>query len=547
MAQSSYGSIGLGSDPAGIPRDDAPPSTPPPGPEIHPGGPIAREDRVSLLRRPGQPGPRQERVRLAPIKATTVFVALGTALVAALMLQSYSPRNPSPSSLPVLTLRHDAVSPDFCDPSSPLSLSGFFGLDGSRYDPGRSKRYYYWFFERRSRGLSGGTVGRDEDEDDDDAAAPLILWMNGGPGCSSMLGLVSELGPCLVNEDGESTRVNPYSWTEVGHVLFLDQPAGVGYSTGELNDDNVEMVAEDVYYFLRSFFASDEGSAYAGSPLYLAGESYAGHYTPAIAHRILNDDGVGGGSDMNLAGVAIGNGFFSAAIQWNWYAPMAYQFKEAYGVEVLTKEEYDVMTEGAEVCVKLAEDCNEDAAKCEPISNSTCWGPTFFGVFGDQNRSVYDMTQQCTAANSCVDSPNIEEFLNLNSTKRALHVPLDEVWTECSREVNRRWSERDFLASTMPYLEEVLGSNLPVLLYAGDYDYICNYLGVLAVARALDWEHAADFDAAEDHDWEDGRGEARSAGKLSFLRIYRAGHMVPTDQPVSSLKMIDQFLAGKPF
>ena len=216
-----------------------------------------------------------------------------------------------------------------------------------------------------------------------------------------MLGLVSELGPCLVNDDGASTRVNPYSWTEVGHVLFLDQPAGVGYSTGELNDDNVEMVAEDVYYFLQSFFASDEGKGYARSPLYLAGESYAGHYTPAIAHRILNSEDVDGvaGSEvhLNLAGVAIGNGFFSAAVQWRWYAPMAYRFKEEYGVEVLAKEGYDEMAAGAEVCVELAEECNEDAAKCELISNSTCWGPTFFGVFRDQNRSVYDMTRQVSS------------------------------------------------------------------------------------------------------------------------------------------------------
>jgi len=442
-------------------------------------------------------------------------------------------------NLPILSLSHDIVDPNFCDSNSRLSLSGFFGLEGSRYDVNRSKQYYYWFFEKRSTSLSNITS-------DTSAVTPLILWLNGGPGCSSMLGLVTELGPCLVNGDGESTRINPYSWTEVGHVLFLDQPAMVGYSTGNPNDDTIEMVAEDAYYFLQSFYQSEEGKEYQNSPLYLTGESYAGHYVPAIAHRILNDSG-DDGIKLNLAGVAIGNGYFSAVEQWKWYAPMAYKFNSAYGVTVLNKDEYKEMAAGAEVCTEIAKHCIENVTTCELATNSSCWGPTFFGVFKAQNRSVYDMTQQCNEDNACVDSPNIENFLNLDLTKRALHVPLDEVWTECNYRVNENWSERDFLASTMPYLEELLDKGFPVLLYAGDYDYICNYMGVKAVAKALNWGYAAEFNAAGDHDWANGRGLARSAGNLSFLQVYRAGHMVPMDQPESALRMIDQYLAGKPF
>ena len=69
-----------------------------------------------------------------------------------------------------------------------------------------------------------------------DGETPLIIWLTGGPGCSSSLALLTENGPCSVESDGASTKVNPYSWTERGHVLWMDQPADVGYSFGQGND-----------------------------------------------------------------------------------------------------------------------------------------------------------------------------------------------------------------------------------------------------------------------------------------------------------------------
>ena len=93
-----------------------------------------------------------------------------------------------------------------------------------------------------------------------------------GPGCSSLLGLLEENGPCLINKDGYSTTLNPYSWTEAAHVLYLDQPASTGYSFGDANDVDEDMVAEDAYYFLQSWFQSDDGSKYKDLPLYLTGE-----------------------------------------------------------------------------------------------------------------------------------------------------------------------------------------------------------------------------------------------------------------------------------
>lgn len=120
--------------------------------------------------------------------------------------------------------------------------------------------------------------------------------------------LLSENGPCKVSKDGKSTELNPYSWTESAHVLWLDQPAGVGFSYGEETDTNEQMISEDAYYFLQAFF--QKFPEYASNPLYIVGESYGGHYAPAIAHRVWrgNQKKAQGTIPLNLSGIAIGNG-----------------------------------------------------------------------------------------------------------------------------------------------------------------------------------------------------------------------------------------------
>ena len=115
------------------------------------------------------------------------------------------------------------------------------------------------------------------------ADAPFVVWLTGGPGCSSTLALLTENGPCSVNSDGVNTSPNPNSWNNDANVLWLDQPAGVGFSYGTTNDGDEVMVGEDAYYFLQHFFQAHP--EYASQPLFIFGESYGGHYAPAIAHR----------------------------------------------------------------------------------------------------------------------------------------------------------------------------------------------------------------------------------------------------------------------
>lgn len=85
------------------------------------------------------------------------------------------------------------------------------------------------------------------------------------------------------------------------------------------------------------------------------------------------------------------------------------------------------------------------------------------------------------------------------------------------------------------------------MIYAGDVDFICNYMGNEAWTYQLEWKGQGSFQQAATHDWNNGQGLARTAGGFTFLQVYNAGHMVPKDQPQVALTMIDTFVHGGTF
>ncbi|RHY94396.1 hypothetical protein DYB35_006599, partial [Aphanomyces astaci] len=141
------------------------------------------------------------------------------------------------------------VTPTFCDTT--YHESGYIKLPHKAND-----QYFYWYFESRSNPT-------------DD---PLVLWLEGGPGTSSIWALLNENGPCSIGDDGNSTQFNAHSWTNHANMIWIDQPTGVGFSfSGGRDDDHIEVdVGRNVYEFLLEFFQAN--------PFYIPGQSYGGHY-----------------------------------------------------------------------------------------------------------------------------------------------------------------------------------------------------------------------------------------------------------------------------
>lgn len=143
----------------------------------------------------------------------------------------------------------------------------------------------------------------------------LVLWLNGGPGCSSLGGgFLSELGPFYPDKDGKHLRRNQYAWNTVADVVFLESPAFVGFSySADPEDATVgdERTAKDTYAFLSIFV--QEFPEYRNADIYIAGESYGGHYVPQAAHEILKQN-EGQNAKLNLVGFLVGNAWSDASI-----------------------------------------------------------------------------------------------------------------------------------------------------------------------------------------------------------------------------------------
>mmetsp|Transcript_38133 Transcript_38133/g.50052 ORF Transcript_38133/g.50052 Transcript_38133/m.50052 type:complete len:139 (+) Transcript_38133:228-644(+) len=122
---------------------------------------------------------------------------------------------------------------------------------------------------------------------------PLVIWLQGGPGCSSMLGLYTENGPYWYRyrkghaKEPFELEYNEHSWNSAANVMYVDQPLGTGFSfinsLGSLRWSE-GAIAEDFYNFLHNFMA--KYPEYRGREVFITGESYAGHYIPNIARNI---------------------------------------------------------------------------------------------------------------------------------------------------------------------------------------------------------------------------------------------------------------------
>jgi cathepsin A (carboxypeptidase C) len=381
---------------------------------------------------------------------------------------------------------------------------------------------FFWMFEKRNSHLL---------DDVEASEIPFVVWLTGGPGCSSTLALLTENGPCSVNSDGKTTKVNPYSWTEAAHVLWLDQPAGVGFSYGDENDSGEAMVSEDAYYFFQAFFQTHP--EYSQSPFYIIGESYAGHYVPAISHRVWkgNQSPCDECVNINFTGFAIGNGLTKPEEQYKWYP--------------------EAMKAAVPKCTALIHQCNQGDNTIDDFACQTAFvvcNVALTSPYQATGLNPYDISKKCAKPPLCYDFSNVADFLNLESTKQALGVDKSHVhnWNACNYGINMKF-HTDWMKDFSPYVADLLDAGFPALIYAGDLDFICNYLGNQAWTKGLAWKYSDEFNAAEVHDWNGGTGLARSSNGFTFLQIKDGGHMVPTDQPEVSLTMLKTFLSGGEF
>lgn len=387
------------------------------------------------------------------------------------------------------------------------------------------KHFFYWFFESRN------------DPEND----PVILWLNGGPGCSSATGLLFELGPSLINATLQPVY-NPYSWNSNASVIFLDQPVGVGYSYS--NGEEVKSTAsaaKDVFVFLELFF--QKFPQFVKNPFHIAGESYAGHYIPSFASEIVNH----ADRSFELSSVLIGNGITDSLIQSGYYKPMA--CGEGGYKQVVSDDDCARMEKDYPRCAALTKLCYDapNALTCVPAT-FYC-DERLFGPYQKTGLNPYDIRTECKGEMCYEEMGYIDQYLNLDFVKEAVGASNIEMFNSCDETVFRNFLfNGDGAKPFQQHVAELLEKNIPVLIYAGDKDFICNWLGNHGWSDALEYSGHEDFEQKPLQPWytldKKLAGEVKNHGIFTFLRVNDAGHMVPYDQPENALDMVNRWILG---
>ena len=417
----------------------------------------------------------------------------------------------------------------------------------------------------------------------------MVLWLDGGPGCSSILGGVllenspvtigaRPTGSCCLDPNDPLIANADYSWTVATSMLYVEEPTGVGFSTGGEDPRNEHDIGVDFYGFLRNFYTVFPDLQ--PHRLSIFGESYAGYYVPAIAHRIgLENDRIkarthrhkkDSASDsllVNLDGIGIGNGWMDAIVQ----GPAVIDYAWWHGmIDAYTRDAFHAEWEQCYGAVVDGRSGSQEEPK--PFHSFTT--PDECGIMeavltaaGGQGvlpkgktPNTYDVTTFDPYAVIGATNSTFHRFMNNPRVKAALHAPQEIEWFGCIPGAGRRRRRRrqlglldhDKPVSVVPYVAELLDRwNVRVLVYNGDFDMSTNAQGSEMLLNAMEWSGSKAWKVAGRGIWmtqnENVAGYVKKFANLTFIIVKNSGHLVPFNKPMVALDLVERFLGKTPF
>ncbi|KAH7697148.1 Protein F41C3.5 [Aphelenchoides avenae] len=346
---------------------------------------------------------------------------------------------------------------------------------------------------------------------------PLVFWFNGGPGCSSLIGLFGEHGPYELSFDNSTLRENPYTWNKFANVVYMESPAGVGFAYVDKDDDGVyndNRTSAESYEAIKQFFVVHP--EFRNRQVFISGESYAGIYVPTLAARVVD-----GQKDypLNFTGIIIDNGLVDIPLAFTTQA--AWLYARGFVDESTWSD--------------LKKCCKGDVDDCDYTSLDDGCQFHFFDVFQipgklwkEGHMNAYDVYRNCT-----IDpSASLFQF-PVQAAKRR-------------DDIHRAYGPDIFgWPSTMrPQVNKTLASGVRALLYYGDTDAVCNSLlgqkfaaslGLKQKTPKTPWMYGAEL----------GGFKTVYEGGLTYVTVRGVGHMVPQFKPAESQQVIRRFLADE--
>uniref|UniRef100_A0A8C7GVL0 Carboxypeptidase n=1 Tax=Oncorhynchus kisutch TaxID=8019 RepID=A0A8C7GVL0_ONCKI len=381
---------------------------------------------------------------------------------------------------------------------------------------------------------------------------PVVLWLNGGPGCSSLDGFLSENGPFHVKDDGATLYENKFSWNRIANVLYLESPAGVGYSYSDDQKYKTDEVADDNYLALQSFFAKFPN--FTQNEFFIIGESYGGIYAPTLSQRVATG-----------TAFAVGNGLSSYALNDQSLIYFGY-YHGLFGEQLWTDLNTNCCDKGTcnffnnskEACKTLAfsivydSGLNEYALymDCEGGVRARAYERSMSQLFRNYRKhwdtfqvSALPMEENSVQVPPCINSTAQMNWLNRGDVRKVLHIP-DTLppWDICS-DVGGQYT--NIYPTVKDVYLKLLSLGVRVLVYNGDTDMACNFLGDKWFVEQLNQKTTTKYQSWISDDQIAGFYE--QYGNLTLLTVKGAGHMVPQWAPGPALDMFQSFLSNKPY
>lgn len=399
--------------------------------------------------------------------------------------------------------------------------SGYLNVDKSG-----SKQLHYIYLEAQT----------------EPSKAPILIWLNGGPGCSSMLGFVDENGPTYIesiSDDKFSINLNPFSWNKLANVLYIESPAGVGFSIASKPEDLIfsdEKVTNDNLGALLSFY--EKFPELKSKDLYISGESYAGVYIPFFADKILNYNLQSKEEDkINIKGVLIGNGVTDLSVDIEASLP-----EYALTHNIISDEMKSLL----------------DKYNCsENFKTNTC-KTIYVDLMNKISRlNIYDIYGKCYVKNTvnytpwsdftqlkntppCIDDRAQLWFLNRKDVKKSFNIHEEMKFAMCNEYIQNKYENG--IGSF--HLYKNLLKKIKIWIFSGDADACVPTNGTRKWIKKLQLPIVKPW-----RSWrikkENIAGYVEDYDGLTFVTFKAIGHMVPQKAREESLKMLKTFLGNE--
>ncbi|XP_027163394.1 serine carboxypeptidase-like 40 isoform X1 [Coffea eugenioides] len=372
---------------------------------------------------------------------------------------------------------------------------------------------------------------------------PLLLWLNGGPGCSSLgYGAMQELGPFRVGSDGKTLYKNQYAWNHVANVLFLESPAGVGFSYSNTTSDFVKggdrKTAADNYIFLINWL--ERFPEYKDRDFYIAGESYAGHYVPQLAHNIVYHNRKANKTIINLKGILIGNADINhetdniGMIDY-WASHALISLESSRKIHKYCNFSLDA---------QRSDECSSTLGEVSNMLEDIDIYNIYYPLCLDANVTSIPKRFSIMEIDPCSDN-YVYSYFNLPEVQEAIHANVTKLhydWQSCSG-VIEHWEDR--ASTVLPSIEELMDNGIRVWLFSGDMD---GRVPVTSTQYSLEVMNITTLNPwrAWYRDSEVGGYVQEYKDNLTFVTVRGAGHEVPSYRPDRALSLVLNFIAGTP-